>query len=128
MKIRIFKRLVGGVFESRVQTEDWSENDRRLMVKFGEPEINLGGEFSCVPNSDSSSQEDIIVRLDDVYARIMTEAPFTQKFDSRDYGSVDNAKCLMNRWCSTIEDRITAAVTSLRSKDNFFASEEITEL
>lgn len=45
MKIRIFKKLVDGVFHVRVQTEDWSERDRCLMVKYGEPELNLGGTF-----------------------------------------------------------------------------------
>jgi len=129
MKIRIYKRLIDGVFFIRVQTEDWSENDRSLMVKFGEPEIDLGGEFSCVPNSDSSSSESsITVMLDNLYARIMSESPFVQKFDSRDIGSIDAAKCIANRWCAVIEERITSSILALRNKDDFFSTEEITEV
>lgn len=86
MKIRIIKKLVDSVFNVRIQTEDWSEHDRMLMVKHGEPEINLGGTFRAEPDTCSEeSQFDFI--LDDVYARVMTESPFTQKFDTRDFPS-----------------------------------------
>lgn len=132
MKIRVYKRLIDGVFHVLVNTEDWSENDRRLMLKYGEPEINLGGRFVCVPNSgeestSSDSHDEIAAVIDDVYVRIMTESPYKEKFDSRDYGSVHNAKLLSQEWISEIEDRIINAVAALRSNDDSFSTEEIME-
>ena len=122
MKIRIFKKLVDGVFDVRIQTEDWSENDRSLMVKYGEPEIDLGGLFT-----DESGEEPVSYTLDDVHARILTESPFTRKFDSRDLGSVANAKAIAGVWSSTIEDRIADAVMALRANADTFNTEEISE-
>lgn len=131
MKIRIFKRVVDGVFDVRIQTEDWSQHDIDLMVKYGEPEINLGGEIAYVPvnveGSSSSSGGTETVLLDDNYARIMTESPFTYKFDSRDYDGVDNARQIASAWASEIEARIVDKVRMLRDKDTFFNTEEIME-
>ena len=134
MKIRILKKLIDGVFDVRVQTEDWSENDVRLMVKYGEPEINLGGTFTLPPPNDgsssssgSSSYEPIVADLDDCYARIMSESPFTYKFDSRDYDGVDNARMLASMWALEMEARIVEKVRGLRDKDSFFTTEEIME-
>lgn len=130
MKIRIFKKLVDNVFYVRVQTEDWSENDVQLMVKYGEPEINLGGTIVYTPtcSSDSDSDpSDIPVKLDDVYVRIMTETPFTHKFDVRDFGCVADAQTVASEWASGLERTIISKVSDLRSKAEFFATEEITE-
>jgi hypothetical protein len=130
MKIRIFKRIVDGVFDVRIQTEDWSQHDIDLMVKYGEPEINLGGEIAYVPvnvEGSSSSGGTETVLLDDNYARIMTESPFTYKFDSRDYDGVDNARQIASAWASEIEARIADKVRMLRDKDTFFNTEEIME-
>lgn len=118
MKIRKLKRILDSVVHVCIYTEDWSENDRSLMVKFGEPEISLGGTFS----SDTTS-----VTLDDVHARILTEVPFTRKFDARDLGSIADAKLVANAWGDAVENRIISEVDTLRSKDNFFTTEEITE-
>ena len=127
MKIRIFKKLQNGVFDVRIQTEDWSENDKNLMVRYGEPEISLGGTF--VPEaspSDSSSREEL--EFPTVYARVMTESPFTQKFDARDCGSVSAARSVAQQWASLIEERIAEVVSELRSKNDSFTTEEITEI
>ena len=136
MKIRIFKRMVDGVFEVRVQTEDWSEGDKGLMVKYGEPEINLGGMFSYVPyeepsgsssSSGSSSGPEEELTIDDYYVRIMTESPFVHKFDSRDLHNMETAQAVAAMWSDTIERRIVNAVKELREKGTFFTTEEIME-
>lgn len=131
MKIRVIKRLVDSVFEVRIQTEDWSELDRELMVKFGEPEINLGGSIPYATTAQAkaaSAPSDTSVTYDDVYVRIMTESPFTRKFDSRDFGgSIDDAAAAAASWIFTIEARILEKVRYLRENDMFFTTEEITE-
>ena len=135
MKIRIFKKLQNGVFDVRVQTEDWSENDRNLMIKYGEPEINLGGEFVPDDNSSGSSisfassessASEIVIPTS--YARVMTESPFTHKFDARDCGSVANAQSVAQQWAQRLEARITTVVSELREKNDIFTTEEITEI
>lgn len=127
MKIRIFKKLQNGVFDVRIQTEDWSENDKGLMVKYGEPEVNLGGTFTPSESSSASSSPVEIV-LPTVYARVMTESPFTQKFDARDCGSVADARSVAQQWTSIIEERIAEVVSDLRAKNDSFTTEEITEV
>lgn len=122
MKIRILKRLVNGTFNICIQTEDWSEQDRTLMVKYGEPEIDLGGEFTYTDEDDEK-----IVTLDSNYVRIFSESPFTRKFDSRDYGSTDSAKQISTAWSTAIEERIATAVMNLRAQDEFMTTEEISE-
>jgi len=125
MKIRIIKKLVGSVFDVRVYTEDWSENDRELMIKYGEPEINIGG---VIVYTKEGSPDAVTVEFDSAYERIMTESPFTRKFDARDYNdSIDEAKAVAVAWANHIESIIIASVRDLREKDTFFTTEEITE-
>lgn len=125
MKIRIIKKLTDNVFDVRVYTEDWSANDRELMIKYGEPEINVGGVVSY--HSDATDEQ-ASLQFDDAYERIMTESPFTRKFDARDYNnSVEEAKAAAIAWSSNLENIIVAHVRSLREKDEFFTTEEITE-
>ena len=51
MKIRIFKVLDRGVYLINCQTEDWSQDDIERMLKFGEPQINVGGTFTILPET-----------------------------------------------------------------------------
>lgn len=156
MKVRIFTSLKNGVYHARIQTEDWSENDRELMKKYGEPEINLGGNFNWddITNWDewpnngtneknrknllSNTKSEISMtaegfKLDDNYARIMTESPFTQKFDIRsfadisaDYDSDANglAQESVYMWTRIIRDRIFESVYDLRNNNGLFNRKE----
>ena len=45
MKITKNKLIDSGVYTVKVWTSDWSANDLNLMVAFGEPEINCGGDI-----------------------------------------------------------------------------------
>lgn len=45
MKITTKKTLDNGVYRVSIWTGDWSENDVALMVAFGEPSINCGGDI-----------------------------------------------------------------------------------
>ena len=129
MKIRIFKKLQNGVFDVRAQTEDWSENDKQLMVKYGEPEICLGGTFAPNEGSSSDDEDNPEIIIPNTYARVMTESPFTQKIDSRDCnGSISNAQAIARLWASTIEDRIAEVVSELRTHNDSFTTEEVSEI
>lgn len=155
MKIRIFTSLKNGVYHARIHTEDWSENDRELMKKYGEPEINLGGFFSYSDVQDWGSWNnnsggdaknkklsgkksevsftDDGFRLDDNYARIMTESPFTQKFDIRNILELVNSDYaeaqfltqeMIYVWTRIIRDRIFQAVADLKNNSGVFNSKE----
>ena len=119
MKIRTFKKLDNQVYRVSIYTEDWSEGDTRLMTKFAEPEINLGGEFG-----DSSPAD---FELDDNYVRIKSESPFTAAFDARDYGDTE-AQAMAETWADTIATRIQEAVVALRLEEDGFTSEEVVEV
>lgn len=131
MKIRVYNKIVNGVFDVTIHTEDWSCNDQDLMRKYGEPEINLGGTFIL---TDSETEEPLKVTLDDFFVRVMSETPFNRKFDTRDFGGLEDfseglkkAKSIAQLWTSTIEDRIVEQLRLLRDKDTTYTTETVTE-
>ena len=155
MKVRIFTSLKNGVYHARIHTEDWSENERELMKKYSEPEINLGGYFNYSDvksweewgnnsgiidetNKLSGMKSEISLtgdgfKLDDNYARIMTESPFTQKFDTRNFidlvdGNYEDVQQYTQKmvytWTRIIRDRIFNAVADLKYNSGVFNSKE----
>ena len=111
MNIRTFFTLANDVYKISVYTEDWSEGDTRLMKKFGEPQIDLGGSFT-VPT----------FTLDTVLKNIMTESPFAQSFDVRDAADAEDRA---DRWAADMATRITAAVTTLRANTDSYTKETV---
>lgn len=117
MKIRSFKSLSNATYRVVIHTEDWSEGDRGLMLRFGEPAIDVGGEFS-----DGS---DVVFELDVSLKRVLSNSPFSYVFDSRD--SVD-AESHAEIWEAAIVARITAAVETLRLSTDDFTREAVTTI
>lgn len=113
MQLRTFKSIVDDVYKVSMYTQEWSEGDKLLMQRFGEPEINVGG---TIPMSPSSYE------LDDAYKRIMSESPFAISFDLDDY---DDAEDRANAWQVEIATRISAAVTALRAETDTFTGETV---
>lgn len=115
MNIRTFKKLEGGVYIVSVYTEQWSEGDRLLMEKYGEPTLALGGDFVSAPDYVDYS-------LPARYAKLMSESPFTQRFDSQDFNDAD---ARADVWKTEIQDRITVLVADLRARTDTFTGEEV---
>ena len=46
MKIRVFCNMINSVYKVTFLTEDWSCSDIELMVQYGEPDVNLGGDVT----------------------------------------------------------------------------------
>ena len=115
MKIRTFYKLDDDRYNVRIITEDWSERDQQLMEKFGEPEINLGGIFGDSP----------IFTLDDNLVRIMSDSPFLESFDFRDYS---NAQWRAETWAMEISHRITQTLIFLRAQSDTFTHENVVEV
>ena len=116
MKIRSFFVLDNNVFRVSIRTEDWSERDIRLMEKYGEPEIDVGGVFY---------DGGLSFELDNDYKRIKSESPFAQGFDARDYTDAEDRA---ETWADEIQSRITTAMTTLRQNDDEYSHEEVTTL
>ena len=102
MKLRKYYILDNDIYTVRMNTEDWSQRDQELMVNFGEPEIDLGGDFLDL----STSTPTIVFTLPHRLVRIMTDSPFSQGFDERDYPTTPTAEERANLWADTISDRV----------------------
>lgn len=115
MNIRQFSKLENGVYVITIVTEDWSERDRQLMTKYGEPSIDLGGSFyDDTPYVDFSLPENLVL--------IFSESPFTQRFDLRDYPDAEN---MAITWKNEIVLRLSEAIATLRANDDTFTREEV---
>ena len=114
MKLRTFKEVTDNVFKSSLSTEDWSQADKELMARFGEPEVDLGGSFTPP-----------VYTLPANLVRVMTESPFTETFDKRDNA---DAETRADTWASTIRDRINTALTTLRALSDTFTEEAVETL
>ena len=115
MRITKISSVVDGVFIVTVVTDDWSEADKQLMQRFGEPVINVGGAFS------GGTSPTVEFTLPDSSQRIMTASPFTARFDSRDNAAAETMAVI---WRDEIRDRIVDAVTALRATEDTFTGEE----
>lgn len=123
MKKRVFQNMENGVFRVIIETEDWSEGDLDLIAQFGEPEVNVGGEvlyfFEDKPKSNT---------FGDIYVRMVHCFPYSRNFDSRDYGSAEEAVAVGKAWKELVLDRIDAAVTALRTNYAPLPTEEVSEI
>lgn len=123
MKIRTFKNLEDNVYRVSIQTEDWSERDMRLMEKYGEPEIDIGGTF--LDENGSGSGDDFTFTLDSKLYGVKTGSPFSYGFDARDYADAETRALL---WATTLISRITDAMTTLRANDDGFTGEDVVNI
>lgn len=117
MKIRAFYRLENGVYRVSINTEEWSENDIRLMEKFGEPEIDIGGTLTY----EDEGSDPVSLVLEEEYRRIKSE-PIFASFDSRDSSY---AKRFANLWADEIIGKISAAYSSLHAHVDDFTRETV---
>ena len=123
MKKRVLRDMDNGVYRIILLTEDWSEGDRELMARFGEPEINVGGEISYIIDGETKTRT-----LGDEYVRLLRGFPYQRGFDARDYASVEEAVALGVAWKEMVLSRIDAAIMALRAKSAPLPTEEVSEI
>lgn len=123
MKKRVLRDMDNGVYRIILINEDWSEGDRDLMARFGEPEINVGGEVSYIVSGETKTKT-----LGDEYVRLLRGFPYQRGFDARDYSSVEEAVALGVAWKEMILSRIDAAILALRAKETPLPTEEVSEI
>lgn len=123
MKIRVFRDMFNSVYRIVIDTEDWSEGDVELMERYGEPEVNVGGTVEYTHGGDRKSKD-----FGNEFARVMGGFPYTRGFDSRDYGSCDEAVSAGIAWKEDLISRIQSAVEGMRAKSATLPTEEVTEV
>jgi len=114
MKARTFKLLNNDIYQVSIYTQEWSQGDLDLIVKFGEPEIDLGGDFT-VPT----------FTLPNDLAKIKSDSPFTVSFDVKDAA---DAKDRANRWATDMITRLTSAIATLRGHSDDYSGEVVVTL
>jgi hypothetical protein len=123
MKKRVLMDWDNAVYRIVISTEDWSQGDLDLMAKFGEPEVDLGGEIEYRYDGEDKTNG-----FGNELMRIMHGFPYARGFDSRDYGSYDEAVAVGKAWKDEILNRIDTAVQNLRSKSITLPTEEVYEI
>ena len=123
MKKRVLRDMDNGAYRIILINEDWSEGDRDLIARFGEPEINVGGEVSYIVGGETKTKV-----LGDEFVHIFRGFPYSRGFDSRDYASVDEAIALGVAWKEMVLSRIDAAITALRANTSPLQTEEVSEI
>lgn len=123
MKIRTFLNMDNSVYRIVVMTEDWSQGDLELMVQFGEPEIDVGGEVSYLYNDEPKEKT-----FGYEYVRLVHGFPCSRGFDARDYDSEEEAVAIGNAWKDKVVVSLRDAVLDLRAKSSPLPTEEISEV
>lgn len=123
MKKRVLRDMDNGVYRIILINEDWSEGDLNLMARFGEPEINVGGEVAYIVGGETKTKT-----LGDEYVRLLRGFPYRRGFDSRDCASVEEAVALGIAWKEMVLSRVDAAIMALRSKAAPLPTEEVSEI
>ena len=102
----------------------FSESDKQLIAKFGEPEINVGG----LIDGPQIQGESINYTLPDRYIKIRSGLPFTQEFDSKSEMFQEFTKEKALRYQDAFVNRYTGAIEDLRAKQDTFSGEYLINL
>lgn len=98
--------LNNNTYISSVTTREWGTLDLRLFSRYGEPSVELGGNF----NDGITS----FVVSPDISKGIQTQSPFTIQFPTLD-DPLAGMKARL--WISTIITRIQTVMQNLRNSD-----------
>jgi len=118
-KLRLFKSIENDIYVSIFEDdpEALSNQDKDLMQKFGEPEINMGGTFLS-----STANE---FTLPDSYVKVRSDFPQRVEFDSRAAPFDTNTLTKVNAYNTDITTRFTDAFTTLRALSDTYTGEVV---
>jgi hypothetical protein len=120
MKIRTQKYITDKKYFVEIRNEDFSEEDNKLIQKFGEPEVNVGGLYGETTGPTSTWV------APDKYVKVKKGfQPYIAFFDSRTFDDAsERANALIEKLIEKIED----AMVSLRGQQDSFTSETVTNI
>ncbi len=109
-KIRVFSYLKNEVYTLRFENDAsaLSEDDKQLMRDFGEPEINMGGDFLAGGENEYT--------LPNAYVKVRSGFPYTKEFDAKSGEFSTNTAIKVDGYRDAIIARFTSAFETLRDK------------
>lgn len=116
--LRVYQTIESDVWKLTFvnDPDELSDTDRKLMKKFGEPEIEMGGVFLEGGENEFT--------LATKKARIRRDFPFTQEFDSTSADFETNTQTKVEAYRDDIVDRFSTALTTLRATTDTFTGEK----
>ncbi len=103
-----------------IDKTDLSESDRKLIQKFGEPKINVGGAYGS--GGDSFT-------LPDEFVRIVTDfCPYVKEFDSTTAPFNSNTTVRVESFRTGVTTKWTGAITTLRTNVDTFTKQVLVQI
>lgn len=115
MKLSIKKTLVNNVYSAAIEIKEWSKEEEALVVQFGEPTVEIGGEIL-------GESGDKVITLPTSTRKMKTQFPVSMKFSDATYK--EDTKKIANAWVHTVQKRMEVVMESLRLKEDDFTGEE----
>jgi hypothetical protein len=100
-----------------LDTQKLSESDKALMLKFGEPTINVGGTYLA------ATLDEYI--LPAKFIRVVSDLPYVQAFDSKSTAFSTATQVKAQAFQNAFIFNYTAAFTALRAQNDSFSGEFI---
>lgn len=114
VQIRKTTQLADNKHISTIAVVDISNDDQRLLEKFGTPDIALGGSFE-----NGSDDFTLPTRSE----KLTKNARFSEVFDRDDFDTPSHAETRADVWLAIVVTRIGAALTTLRANTDTFTSD-----
>jgi hypothetical protein len=119
MKLVIEKNLSNNNYEVSIDIVNILPEETELFSDYGAVSINLGGKLL---DDDLGTTE--LAALGDLFKRVPTDLPITKVFSQAQYG--ENAEKVANSFARTTSEKIQAAITELKTKqDSFSGTSEV---
>lgn len=108
-KFRIFKSIDNNVYKAEFVNDmtGFSEADKLLIQKFGEPEINMGGTFLTGTSNEYT--------LPDSYARIRSDFPQTIEMDAKAAPFDTETLTKVNAYVDGIVEKLSTTMSAFRA-------------
>lgn len=106
--------LSNKIYYGKLTPQDWGGYDVSLFAKYGEPSVNVGGDFSDGVTEFSLANSNKLVK---------TEFPYTQFFETLNIGYEEAGK-RAKLYVNIMEDKFKEVLGTLRSLDST-ANQEI---
>ena len=117
--LRVFKSIDNDVWKATFvnDPDKLSDTDKQLMKKFGEPEIQVGGDYAWTDGQTFTIPTKTV--------RIRTDFPFTQEFDATSTEFSSDTESKVTFYINTIVTRFTTALTDRRDTADTYTGEEV---
>ncbi len=116
--LRVYQKIENDVWKLTFVNDpiELSDTDKKKMRQFGEPEIQMGGIYL--------EDEETEFTLPTKTARIRSDFPFTQEFDSTAEDFSESTQVKVEAYRDAIVERFTTALEAVRAMADTFTGEK----